>query len=96
MESTLEELRWKEVIGANNGVRYGYVNDLMIDLDTGRVKALVVPGQGKWLGLLGGREPRLIPWENISHIGADIILTQAPPSGALRRSGGGKRRENEE
>ena len=95
MESTLEELRWKEVIGANNGVRYGYVSDLVIDLDTGRVKALMVPGQGKWLGLLGGRDPRLIPWENISHIGAAIILTQSPPSGVGRR-GGGKGRENEE
>lgn len=88
MENTLEELRWKEVIGAHNGVRYGYVSDVVIDLDSGRVKALVVPGQARWFGLLGAREPRLIPWEEISHIGTDIILTQAPPA---RTASGGSR-----
>ena len=85
MDNTLEELRWKEVIGADNGVRYGYVSDVVIDLDTGRVRSLVVPGQAKWFGLLGAREPRLIPWEDISHIGTDIILTRAAPAGNRRK-----------
>ncbi len=88
VDSTLEELRWKEVIGADNGVRYGFVSDVVIDLSSGRVKALVVPGPARWFALLGGREPRLIRWEDIRHIGSDIILTSRAPEG---RAGGAKR-----
>lgn len=90
MESTLEELRWKEVIGADNGVRYGYVSDVVIDLGSGRVRALVVPGPARWFSVLGGREPRLIPWEAISHIGSDIILTAHAPEPGQRRGRGGR------
>lgn len=86
MDSTLEELRWKEVIGADNGVRYGYVSDVVIDLSEGRVKALVVPGPTRLFGLLGSAEPRLIRWEDIRHIGADIILTQRSPEAAGGRT----------
>ena len=90
METTLEELRWKEVIGADNGVRYGYVSDVVIDLVSGRVKALVVPGPARWFNALGAREPRLIRWEDIRHIGSDIILTSGAPEPGGRRGRGGK------
>jgi YlmC/YmxH family sporulation protein len=85
MESTLEDLRWKEVIGTNNGIRYGYVSDVVIDLSDGCVKALVVPGRARWFGLFGYREPRLIRWKDIRHIGEDIILVEGRPESWRRR-----------
>lgn len=85
MESTLEQLRWKEVIGSNNGIRYGFVNDLIIDLQNGCVKALVVPGAPRCFGLLSSREPRLIRWEDIRHIGEDIILVDGPAEQGRQR-----------
>ena len=47
------ELREKEVIDLSDGSRLGYVGDLMVDLEAGRVTALVVPGRLRLFGLLG-------------------------------------------
>ncbi len=77
MESHLGELRCKEVISVTDGTRYGFVDDLIIDLDSGRVCALLVPGPGRFFfGLLGRREICVIRWEQICRFGPDIILVQ--------------------
>ena len=44
MGERVTELRCKEIIGLENGTRYGYVGDVELDLETGQVLALVVPG----------------------------------------------------
>lgn len=72
------DLRCKEVISISDGSRLGYVNDVEIDTCTGRLAAIIVPGQGK-LGFLGRREDFVIPWEAIRRIGDDIILTTFCP-----------------
>ncbi len=79
MENTLEELRWKEVIGVSNGIRYGFVSDVVIDLSSGCVKALIVPGRARFFGLFGSREPQVLSWKDIRHIGEDIILVEGLP-----------------
>ncbi len=72
------DLRCKEVISISDGSRLGYVNDVEIDTCTGRLAAIIVPGQGK-LGFFGRREDFVIPWEAIRRIGDDIILTSFCP-----------------
>ena len=62
MEARIAELRSKEVISVEDGSRYGYVGDIEIDLETGHVRALVVPGRRRFFGLLGREEDRRIPW----------------------------------
>ena len=81
MDSRITQLRDKESINVNDGSRYGYVGDLEIDLDTGQVRALVVPGRLRLLGLLGREEDRIFPWESVRRFGEDIILVdaQCPP-----------------
>lgn len=74
METRIADLRYKEVISVEDGTRYGYVGDMEIDLETGRVKALVVPGRRRFFGLLGHEEDKYIPWDAISRFGEDIIL----------------------
>ena len=74
METRIAELRYKEVISVEDGTRYGYVGDMEIDLETGRVKALIVPGRRRFFGLLGREEDKYIPWDAISRFGEDIIL----------------------
>ena len=39
------ELRAREVICVNDGRKLGLVTDLEIDLETGKIRALVVPGK---------------------------------------------------
>ena len=74
METRIAELRYKEVISVEDGSRYGYVGDMEVDLESGQVKALIVPGKRRFFGLLGREEDKYIPWDAISRFGEDIIL----------------------
>ena len=78
MQIRLEELRYKEVISINNGCRFGFVDDLELDLDSGRIIALVIPGRRRLFGLLGREEDRRIPWTTVKRFGEDIILVDDP------------------
>ena len=74
MVERFSSLRCKEVINVSDGSRLGYVSDLELDLESGRVLALVVPCPGRFFGLLGSKEEYVIPWSCIRRIGGDIIL----------------------
>lgn len=76
METRIADLRYKEVISVEDGSRYGYVGDMEIDLDSGQVQALVVPGRRRLFGLLGREEDRCIPWSAVRRFGEDIILVE--------------------
>ncbi len=68
------DFRQKEVINLADGARLGYVFDAEIDKENGTIKALIIPGQGKVLGLFGKDNEYVIPWEKIQKIGDDIVL----------------------
>lgn len=76
MENRITQLRSKEIIDIHSGCRYGYVGDLEIDLETGRVQALVVPGRLRLFGLLGRERERVFPWNAVRRFGEDIILVE--------------------
>ena len=86
METRIAELRYQEVISVTDGSRFGYVGDMEVDLESGQVRALVVPGRLRLFGLLGREEDRYIPWDRVRRFGEDIILVeQEPQPRALRR-----------
>ena len=76
MDTRIAELRYKEVISVEDGSRYGYVGDMEIDLESGQVRALVVPGRRRFFGLFGREEDKVIPWTSVRRFGEDIILVQ--------------------
>ena len=69
-------LRYKDIINLCTGHRLGFVGDVDIDLATGRVLSLIVPGRCRFFGLLGREEDYVIPFECINRIGDDIILAE--------------------
>ena len=83
MECRVSELRYKEMINVSDGSRYGWVGDVEVDLDSGQVRALVVPGRLRLFGLLGREEDRVFPWEAVRRFGADTILVETPPLSRL-------------
>ena len=87
METRIAELRYKEVISVEDGSRFGYVGDMEVDMDTGQVRALVVPGRRRFFGLLGREEDKYIPWSAARRFGGDIILGEAPGSRRTPRRG---------
>lgn len=76
METRIADLRYKEVISVEDGSRHGFVADMEIDLETGRVQALIVPGRRRFFGLLGREEDKIIPWGSVKRFGEDIILVE--------------------
>ncbi len=83
MECRVSELLYKEIINVSDGSRYGWVGDVEVDLDSGQVRALVVPGRLRLFGLLGREEDRVFPWEAVRRFGADTILVETPPLSRL-------------
>ncbi|WP_425060787.1 putative sporulation protein YlmC [Sporomusa carbonis] len=71
------DLKLKEVINIIDGKRMGNITDIEIDIESGRLTAIVVPGVGKFLGLFGRNEDIVIPWDKINKIGMDVILVEA-------------------
>ncbi len=72
---SLSELKNKEVVNICDGCRLGFVSDVEIDLDCGRVISLLVPSAGK-LFSFAKCEPVRILWCDIEKIGSDIILVR--------------------
>ncbi|MEC3882423.1 YlmC/YmxH family sporulation protein [Halobacillus sp. HZG1] len=72
----ITELQMKDVIAMETGERLGYISDLDIDTQRGRLKGLVLTMKGKAMGLFGKEEEMTIPWDQIINIGADVILVK--------------------
>ena len=68
------DLRQKEVINISDGRRLGFVCDVEINLEDGKIEAIIIPAGGRLFGILGKDSEFLIPWERIKKIGEDIIL----------------------
>ena len=84
MECRVEDFRYKEVVNVSDGQRLGFVYDALIDIAAGKVLALIVPGRGRFFGLLGREPDYVLPWDCIKRIGSDIVLIDV--SGEYRRS----------
>lgn len=76
MRTRVGELRCKEVINVTDGSRYGYVGDAEVDLESGQIQALIVPGRLRLFGLLGREPERVFPWLSVKRFGEDIILVE--------------------
>lgn len=85
MDTRMGQLRLKEVISIGDGSRFGYVGDLALELDSGKVSALVIPGRLRLFGLLGREEDIIIPWESVRRFGEDTILVDGVPVRPDRR-----------
>ena len=76
MECRIEDFRYKEVVNVCSGERLGYVSDFLMDIGTGGVTALIVPGRCRLLGLFWRDDDYILPWDCIKRIGGDIILME--------------------
>ena len=76
MHCRIVDIRGKEVIDVSTGLRLGFPIDVEINVDTGHLVAIVVPGPCKYFGLFGRGEDIIIPWNCIRRIGDDLILVE--------------------
>lgn len=76
MHCRIVDIRGREVIDIKTGNRLGFPCDVEVNVDSGRLVAIVVPGPGRFLGMFGRSEDLIIPWDCIKRIGDDIILVE--------------------
>ena len=70
-----EELKNKEVINIFDGKSMGYVSDIEIDLEEGKIEGIVIPANRNFFNIFGKTDDDyIIRWENIKTIGDDVIL----------------------
>ncbi|MBO8168085.1 MAG: YlmC/YmxH family sporulation protein [Thermoanaerobacteraceae bacterium] len=72
----VSDLKVRDVINIADGKSLGFIKDIELDLENGRVKALVLPGTGKLRAFFRRNEDMVIGWENIVKIGVDVILVE--------------------
>ena len=68
------DIKQKEIININDGRRFGFLSDIEIDQNSGRIEKIIIPASGKILGVFGQEKEYCIPWHEIRQIGEDIIL----------------------
>lgn len=74
MKSRGLDFKHKEVVSVKDGRRLGYVQDVTANLEDGMITSIIVPGNTRFLGMFSGNNDIVIPWQNITCIGDDIIL----------------------
>ncbi len=74
----VSDLRDRDVINVNDGKRLGIISDIDLDLENGKVKAIILPGHGGFMGVIGRKNDLIIPWERVKKIGIDTILVDCP------------------
>lgn len=79
------DLRNRDVINTVDGRKLGNICDLDLDLEKGRVLAIIVPGNRRLFNMFGADRDYVIPWENIVKIGIDTILVELPSSYSRNR-----------
>ncbi|TCP52141.1 YlmC/YmxH family sporulation protein [Tumebacillus sp. BK434] len=90
----ISDLQAKDVVSLSDGKRLGQVCDLDVDMENGVIRAIIVPGGGRFLGMFGNSQDIVIPWSSIVKIGADVILvdlrtepTYLPPNSSSSSGG---------
>jgi len=74
----ISDLRNRDVVNIADGKRLGTICDLDLDLENGKVTALIVPGCARLFSFFSKGRDYIIPWENIVKIGVDTILVDLP------------------
>jgi len=84
----LSDLIGKDIINISDGARLGTVgdSDLIIDEETGFIESIVLPNNGGFLGMCGGRSQMVIPWQAVKKIGSEVIVVEIDQNSSRYRS----------
>ncbi|MBC9783262.1 YlmC/YmxH family sporulation protein [Heliobacillus mobilis] len=69
----ISDLRLRDIVNVADGRRLGMIKDIDIDPEMGKVKAIVLPGQGR-MNFFSRGDDLVVPWDRIRKIGVDVIL----------------------
>lgn len=70
------DLRQKKVIDIDTAELIGYIRDMDIDVDSGKIKSVTVPASGM-LKILGMGRSVTVPWDRVMAVGREYILVKS-------------------
>ncbi len=86
MICNFSDLRNKEVVSVQTGLKLGYIDDIEINTADKSVLSLIIYGRPRALGMLGRDDDIIIKCENIQLIGEDTILVNTSDSSIFTKS----------
>ncbi len=86
MVCNFSDLRNKEVVSVQTGLKLGYIDDIEINTADKSVLSLIIYGRPRALGVLGRDDDIIIKCENIQLIGEDTILVNTSDSSIFTKS----------
>lgn len=70
-----DKLKNKEVINIGDGRSVGFVSDIEVNIEEGRIEGIVIPKERGLFGIFGKNEDDLlISWDKVRTVGDDVIL----------------------
>ena len=73
------QLETKDIVNLSDGAKLGPVKDLHIDIETGKVVALVLQAPRRYMGLMRSGRDMVIPWDLVKKFGVDTLLVDLQP-----------------
>lgn len=70
------DLKQREVINIVNAERLGYIYDVDIDFETGKILSVIIPGKRGFLNFFSKRNDYIIPWDKIITVGRELVLVR--------------------
>jgi YlmC/YmxH family sporulation protein len=74
MIERIAELKDRQVVCVQDGSILGYVGDIELDTENGKLSSIVIYGKSKGFGLFGRADDMVVPWESIEILGSETIL----------------------
>ena len=74
MIQRIGDLKDRQVVCVRDGSILGFVGDIELDTESGKLSSIVIYGKSKGFGLFGREDDMVVPWENIEILGAETIL----------------------
>ena len=67
------DLRQKRVIDVDTAEAVGFIRDMDIDFETGKIRSVTIPKKGIF-GILSGEKNVTVPWERVVAIGNEFVI----------------------
>lgn len=84
MNCRIADLRNKQVVCIKNGCVLGFITDVELNTESGKLEAIVIGGRLRFFGLLGKEDDIVIPWREIDVIGGETVLVTTDPAPYVR------------
>ncbi|MGL6105487.1 YlmC/YmxH family sporulation protein [Romboutsia sp.] len=70
----VSDIMEKEIINVKNGKRMGFITDIDMDINEGKIMSFTITGDGGRGFFSRGNEGQVIFWSDILKIGCDTII----------------------